>query len=155
TDNTKLGGATFELYKDSAHRTKATDPNGNEVGTIQTSSEGIGAIGALPIGDYYLVETKAPDGYDRLTSDVVIHVTADGVTYTQADNSASQDPLKPTVKDGVLTYTITIKNSTGVQLPAAGGSGTLPYTLGGCALSAAALMYGLLMRRRKKRVSDR
>ncbi|BAK47270.1 hypothetical protein CXIVA_13040 [Clostridium sp. SY8519] len=155
TDNTKLGGATFELYKDSAHRTKATHPNGNEVGTIQTSSEGIGAIGALPIGDYYLVETKAPDGYDRLTSDVVIHVTADGVTYTQADNSASQDPLKPTVKDGVLTYTITIKNSTGVQLPAAGGSGTLPYTLGGCALSAAALMYGLLMRRRKKRVSDR
>lgn len=155
TDNTKLGGATFELYKDSAHRTIATHPNGKEVGTIQTSSEGIGAIGALPIGDYYLVETKAPDGYDRLTSDVVIHVTADGVTYTQADNSASQDPLKPTVKDGVLTYTIIIKNSTGVQLPAAGGSGTLPYTLGGCALSAAALMYGLLMRRRKKRVSDR
>ncbi|HAD18950.1 MAG TPA: hypothetical protein DCF42_00995 [Lachnospiraceae bacterium] len=159
TDNTKLGGATFELYKDSAHKTKATHPDGTEVGSITTSSgedsKGIGAIGALPIGDYYLVETKAPDGYDRLTSDVVIHVTADGVTYTQADNSASQDPLTPTEKDGVLTYTITIKNSTGVQLPAAGGSGTLPYTLGGCALSAAALMYGLLMRRRKKRVSDR
>lgn len=156
----KLGGATFELYKDSAHKTKATHPDGTEVGSITTSSgedsKGIGAIGALPIGDYYLVETRAPDGYDRLTSDVVIHVTADGVTYTQADNSASQtDPPEPTVKDGVLTYTITISNSTGVQLPAAGGSGTLPYTLGGCALSAAALMYGLLMRRRKKRVSDR
>jgi len=47
-----------------------------------------------------------------------------------------------------------VMNSAGATLPNTGGSGTLPYTLGGIALiMASALMYGFRMRRRERRLN--
>ena len=50
------------------------------------------------------------------------------------------------------TRSIEVNNNPGYELPSTGGSGTLPYTLGGLMLIlASALMYGFRMRRRERR----
>lgn len=52
-------------------------------------------------------------------------------------------------EDGI--YTITIENTAGEALPSTGGAGTWFYTLSGMTLTAAALLYGCVMRRKRER----
>ena len=82
--------------------------------------------------------------------------------YSSASNAA--DLVKTNggmyinyAEDGttIAGYTFTINNSTGVELPHTGGSGTLPYTLGGLILMIiSASMYGFRMRRRERRLDN-
>jgi len=161
--STTLDNAEFELYSTwngagSASNVKAKNIYGEEVGTIRTTGGGLANIGKLLPGTYYLVETKAPDGYNMLTDPVVINIqlvdTDLGytVTYNQKDYSQSMSgPLSPDT-DGA--YQITVSDPSGAALPHTGGSGTLPYTLGGLMLIiASALMYGFRMRRRERRLN--
>ena len=161
--STTLDNVEFELYStwegaDSTANVKAKDINGNEVGTIKTTGGGLATIGNLLPGTYYLVETKAPDGYNMLTDPVEIYIQLIDqdpgytVSYNQKGYSASSAAgnLLPDT-DGA--YQITVSNPSGKELPMTGGSGTLPYTLGGIALIfAAALMYGFRLRRRERRL---
>ena len=51
-------------------------------------------------------------------------------------------------------YIVKVRNTPGYELPNTGGSGTLPYTLGGLMLIiSSALMYGFRMRRRERRLN--
>ncbi len=144
-----LEGAEFELYE-SDGETPAKDADGNAISTIKTGPDGKANIGKLLPGTYKLVETTPPKGYNLMTTPVTIVVSAEKVTYQQGSKQPS-DAAKST--DG-LTWTVIATNNTGVQLPHTGGSGTLPYTLGGIALLAfAASMYGFRMRRRERRLS--
>ena len=108
---------------------------------------------AVNDSNYTLTETKAPDGYNMMTENVVFTVTSGGVTgtgsgYTVVSGTETVDGADVTV------YTIKVQNSAGVELPHTGGPGTLPYTLGGIALiMASALMYGFRMRRRERRLN--
>jgi len=153
-----LSGAEFELYKvipavlDEDGVTVITPESRQKIGTTWTTdSEGKLAFGTLEIGTYKLVETKAPAGYNLSDSEITIYVTADGVTYDQPDNAASNTKLTPTVRDGVKVYTITVTNSKGAVLPHTGGAGTFLYTLCGLMLMAsAAAVYGFRMRRRER-----
>ena len=152
TDGTPLDGVKFELYSEyeDDSKVKAKHPDGTEVGTLTTTNGGKATIGQLAIGTYYLVETNTVAGYNLLTDPVEIYVAADGVTYYQKDRQSSitENP-KGVVVDGVVTFTITVTNSPGVELPMTGGSGTLPYTLCGLVLiMAAAMMYCVKMRRK-------
>lgn len=59
---------------------KATHSNGSEVDTIITGDEGLAKVNKLPLGTYYLVETKAPvvngEAYrlnKTLSDEIVIH----------------------------------------------------------------------------------
>lgn len=139
--NKTLSGAEFKLYKEDGE-TIATNADGEAIGVLKTDNAGKVTIGKLIEGTYILRETKAPDGYN-LGDDITIVVTENKVIFTQQGNQ----------KDGTasgdgFTYTLTITNSAGQELPMTGGSGTLPYTLGGLLLiCAAALMYGFRMRR--------
>ena len=54
----KLSEATYEIYKDK-ELTKPLTKNGQEI-SFTTDSNGIGRIENLPVGEYYLKETKAP-----------------------------------------------------------------------------------------------
>lgn len=147
TDSSKtLEGAEFTLYKKDG-TTPATDANGNSIGTIRSGTDGKASIGTLLAGNYVLKETKAPAGYNLMTSNVTIIVAAENVTAMQGKSQCA------VVKsENGLSYTIKVTNSAGVELPNTGGSGTLPYTLGGIALiMASALMYGFVSRRRRER----
>ena len=101
---------------------------------------------------YRLTETKAPDGYIMLAKDVYFRIDFDSsgtvrVTLTDEEGSGENENTNVTVNG----TTIIVSNTAGTGLPEAGGSGTLPYTLGGIALILASiLMYGFSMRRRRK-----
>ena len=146
------------------------NPNAVAIMTNLTSgSDGIVELGHIGGGQYYLVETEAPAGYNRLTAPVSI--TVDGtstakkgdyplyVTYNQTGNIASDDNSGVTISSEVngdvvtYTYTLQVTNSTGAVLPHTGGSGKSIYTLGGIfIMMTAALMYVFRMRRRERRL---
>ena len=154
----RLNGAQFLLYADEDHMIPATDFNGNPIGPIetggyadndQTQPLGIGHIGNLLPGTYYLVETAAPDGYIAPSGHVTVTISENGsVSILQTDNA--QQNQNVFVEDGIVTIVVT--NSTGKELPHTGGPGTLLYTSGGLLLMAAAMIYLICVRRRERRL---
>lgn len=179
TPSTSLSGVKFKLYSDAdcADTHLVTqDARGTAIGTsgeITTGSDGTVKIGILNAGTYYLQETATQDGYNKLSELVTITVAEDGtISYSQESHSPSKQYnsnsnaanlvkengglfITGTDDDGNATgYTITVNNTTGVELPNTGGPGTLLYTLSGIALMlGAALMYGFRMRRRERRLN--
>ena len=128
--NTPLGGAVFDLYTESAY---TSDPQGtpyraNLISSSQTLTKGKIDLGELPIGKYYLVETKAPDGYNMRTDPVVITVSKTSVTY---DDGTTLSQSSSGISQIGEVYQLTVTNEEGVALPSTGGPGTnLIYILG-------------------------
>ena len=88
-------------------------------------------INGLAAGTYYLKETKAPEGYNKLTAPIEIKITkstdADVNNWTiSKDGTAENDKI------------IDIENSTGSLLPSTGGMGTIIF-----AVIAAILVLGV------------
>ncbi|MGN0962479.1 MAG: SpaH/EbpB family LPXTG-anchored major pilin [Clostridia bacterium] len=102
---------------------------------VTTDAQGAAEFGGLKDGAYYLIETAAPDGYNRLTESVEIQI--DG----------SEAPL--TGNETVLTLTSQVENNKGSLLPGTGGMGTtLFYILGGLLVLGAGV---LMVTRRRMR----
>lgn len=126
--------------------------SGTETGdtTVTVGAEGSGVQGMLTLSGldadtYYLTETKAPDGYNKLGSPVKITITdtdpADGIVNDGADRANGAD--------GYVEQTV--KNSDGFQLPTTGGIGTILFTAGGVllmGLGVIVLVFVILRRRR-------
>ena len=140
----KLAGAKFKLYSnktdaDANNDTKAikvspviagqvgnyvVDPNSSTT-EFESVNDITGAgynlrVNGLAEGTYYLVETKAPDGFNKLTAPVVIKIT----------KSTDADVNKWTIsKDGSdeTDKIIDIENSTGSLLPSTGGTGVIVF----------------------------
>ncbi|WP_195920799.1 SpaH/EbpB family LPXTG-anchored major pilin [Catenibacterium mitsuokai] len=136
----KLEGAKFSLYtsetdaKNGTNPIKVTGSNGNYVvdpESTTTEFESVKSIDSkgynlrvngLAEGTYYLVETKAPDGFNKLTAPIVIKIT----------KSTDTDVNKWTIsKDGTVETDkiIDVENSTGSLLPSTGGMGTIAFTV--------------------------
>ena len=149
--NVKLAGAKFSLYTSEADAKNGTNPikvtgkNGNYVVDSNSTTtefesveniEGKGynlRVNGLAEGTYYLVETKAPDGYNKLTAPVVIKITKS--TDTDVNNwTISKDGTVETDK------IIDIANSTGSLLPSTGGRGAIAF-----AVIAALLVFGVVV----------
>ena len=147
--NVKLAGAKFSLYTSEADAKNGTNPikvtgkNGNYVVDSNSTTtefesveniEGKGynlRVNGLAEGTYYLVETKAPDGFNKLTAPVVIKITKS--TDTDVNNwTISKDGTVETDK------IIDIANSTGSILPSTGGRGAIAF-----AVIAALLVFGV------------
>lgn len=144
----KLAGAKFKLYKDSVDDTNVikvsetavkgsyvVDPTSattefESVENIEGKDYNL-RVNGLAEGTYYLVETKAPDGYNKLTAPVVIKITKS--TDTDVNNwTISKDG---TVENDKI---IDIVNSTGSLLPSTGGRGAIAF-----AVIAALLVFGV------------
>jgi len=141
-----LQGAVFELYKESGY---TADPKQAAKVNLTSDENGMIDLGKLSLGKYYLVETAAPPGYVRMADPVVITVAGTGVTYTQSGNNLSLSGSGVSHDPSTNTYTLTVTNNAGYELPSTGGLGTVfLYALGGIlTLGAGAL---LLWRRRKR-----
>ena len=99
--------------------------------TVANKIEGQGYnlhINGLAAGTYYLKETKAPEGYNKLTSPIKVTITKTG----DEEWTVSKDG---TVEDDKI---IDIENSTGSILPSTGGRGAIAF-----AVIAALLVFGV------------
>lgn len=79
-------------------------------------------VNGLAEGTYYLVETKAPDGFNKLTAPIEVKIT----------KSTDTDVNKWIIsKDGTVETDkiIDVENSTGSLLPSTGGMGTIAFTV--------------------------
>lgn len=152
--NKKLANAEFVLYKevtegnatvkyyyqwnDTAKEVKwVTDKK--EATPKKTTADGKASFQGIAAGDYFLEETKAPDGYNKLKEPVPVKITAnydkDGkLTGTSANANATGN--------GQYIQKVEVPNKAGAVLPSTGGIGTtIFYVLGSIlALGAAVLL---------------
>ena len=159
-DNTKkLGGAEFKLHNADNkwaivnNDCKVTGWADTEAGgsTLTSGTNGLFKVIGLDAGTYYLKETKAPAGYNLLSAEITVVITAtttNGQTWTDGVASNALTGLEVTA-DGTAgtgnTSTgiagITIANNKGSTLPETGGVGTtLFYVLGGILVAGAVVL---------------
>lgn len=137
TTDDRLAGAKFSLYNSESDATsdtnaiKVTGSNGNYVvdpASTTTEFESVKSIegkgynlhvNGLAAGTYYLVETEAPAGYNKLTAPIKVTITKTGDT----EWTISKDGTEETDK------IIDVENSTGSMLPSTGGMGTIAFTV--------------------------
>ena len=141
--NKLLEGAEFQLYtvQDGREPLKfvatadgyrlAQTGEENTVTTLVLKDKKAYTISGLNKQTYYLEETKAPGGYNRLTERVPVDLTQDSVR-TPAD-----------ITNETLTENtgFKVENNAGATLPSTGGMGTtLFYVLGGGLMVAAVVL---------------
>lgn len=143
-DTQKLAGAEFVLKnEDGKYYQLGENGEVNWVTDIKdatpvvTDKYGYGEFKGLEAGKYQLVETKAPDGYNKLTNPI-------DITIKPAYNTdGTIDATKSEVKyDDVHYYKeVGVANSTGAELPGTGGIGTtIFYVIGGALMLATAVL---------------
>lgn len=159
-DGSALAGAVFRLQKkgegtpiklivkqagDEAQpaivRPAKADEMSQAVDTIPTPKSGKITFEGLDAIAYQLVETKAPDGYNKLKAPFDVAIAAkydqDGVLQSWTVNGGGND------------VALNIQNNKGTLLPETGGIGTILFTLVG----AAAIGYGIYRKRTAKTVA--
>ena len=134
-----------------------TSTSANEQYIMETASDGKLNITGLNKGVYYLYETKAPEGYNRITEPIKIEITEATTTEKNANGEFSVTSLKYKINDdadakdgntstGVISANV--ENTSGSTLPSTGGMGTkLFYTIGGILMAGAAIV--LVVRKRR------
>ena len=127
-DKKPLSGATFVIYDQ--------DPTQNS--NLEILGEGTsgddgkvtfiknGQKVALKAGTYYIVETQAPDGYNKLTKPIVITITESGGFEATIDGQPKE------IVKGTITFNV--ENRTGTLLPETGGMGTKIFMIVGASL---------------------
>lgn len=158
-----LANAEFELYKangevagdkvniknvtDGEYRVATPEEAAAEdfkSDVIVSGTDGKVLVKGLEAGTYYLKETKAPEGYNKLLSDIKVEIkakyddttgklTSYSVDYTYNGNTTTGTPI--TSKDN--SPEVAVENKTGAQLPSTGSKGALMVTLAGIVLFGA------------------
>lgn len=145
-----LSGAKFVLYRmdgDTKEYAKLTNnkidgwvTDKGEATTLETDGAGDILIEGLNVGTYYLEETEAPAGYNKLTEPIEVEITAttsvtSGSETVQYKNSSESSYTPAT------DATVKVLNKAGTQLPSTGGIGTtLFYVIGGGLMAVAAVL---------------
>ncbi len=157
---TGLAKAEFELYKangevagDKVNIKKVTDGEYRVATSEEAAAEdfksdvivsgtnGKVLVKGLDAGTYYLRETKAPEGYNKLLSDITVEIKANYDKTTGKLTSYSVDYTyngKTTTGTAITNKTdspeVAVENKTGAQLPSTGSKGALMVTLAGIVL---------------------
>lgn len=104
-----------------------------------TTVEGKTSFQGIAAGSYFLEETKAPDGYNKLKDPVPVTITAE---YNKDGKLTQTSANANTNAEGQYIQTVEVPNKAGAVLPSTGGIGTtIFYVLGSIlALGAAVLL---------------
>ena len=153
-EDTPLADAEFQLYKmdgetkkyakfaetgtnTSIYKLTGWTNNATEAIKVKTPANGNITFEGLDAGTYYLEETKAPVGYNKLTAPITVVISSH--LPDAADGTASYT----VTADGAETssYTVRVENKAGTELPSTGGIGTtIFYVVGGGLMVAAAIL---------------
>lgn len=149
-----LTGAKFKLYtaktggqeikvvkvKDGEYRVAATN---SEAGIVEYIEAGKPIIKGLDAKTYWLEETEAPDGFNKLEERVEVKIQGDNLV--SSGTLSGTDPVEYT--PGANPGGVHVENHAGGKLPSTGGIGTtIFYILGGVLMLGAAIM--MILRRR-------
>lgn len=122
--------AAIKLVKETSsdgqlvYHIQGTDETGATVVTsVTTDASGKITIKGLKAGTYYLYETEAPSGYNKLSKPVEIVITADANDLTNFTYKI--DGKDNTAKDS----TVPVQNVKGTMLPETGSIGTIGLTI--------------------------
>ena len=145
-EHAKLANAKFDLYRTATHaeviagsavNIPYTNVNGIKLESdLVTDANGTATFAKYEANgtnyDYYLVETRAPSGYNILDNAVKVNFTDTEVEATAG------------------VYTVKVPNSSGIQLPITGGTGTVIFTIIGIALMVGAVVLFVVSRKKAK-----
>lgn len=163
----KLKDAKFKLYRGSGEKKQyaqvtddkvsgwTTEANATE---LSSDAQGLFKVTGLDDGTYYLEETVAPDGYNKLTKPITVVISAnttngqnwtnyDMTPLTKIDVTANGTRGTGDAETGVAS--ITVANAKGSSLPSTGGMGTVLLYVAGIAvfvLAGATLVMALRRR---------
>lgn len=150
-----LAGAEFNLYR-------GTDTNGDPIefvdlrngeyrvatdadnqltktSTLVSPTNGKITVKGLDDGKYTLVETKAPDGYNKLTTPTTITI--------EASSKNNGTDVTVTGND------VTVNNNKGSLLPETGGMGTVLFTVVGVG-GILAVLYSFMKSNKKNKLNE-
>ena len=138
--NKLLNGAEFKL-RNEAGKWVTVDEDGKvtgweddeENGSVLVSENGLFSIIGLDAGTYYLKETKAPVGYNLLTGEKEVIITAAHKEVSSEAATTLNGTLSPNVK-------VTVENNQGTTLPETGGMGTTLFYVFGSLLAVGAIV---------------
>lgn len=144
-DEEALAGATFTLSKnengnspinlvgggDNIYRVATADDT-ETFTEVTTGATGAFTIEGLDSGTYYLTETAAPAGYNKLSDPITVVIGSDGTTSV----------------DGTSVEQVKVLNNSGNELPSTGGMGTtVLYVVGGVLVAGAVIAHVVRSRR--------
>lgn len=159
TPSMLLTGAEFELSKidggpalkfipsndyEGVYRLAKGDEEGISTTVLEVGSNNMNGklqLVGLDAGTYYLKETKAPAGYNKISTPIEI-IIADS-NYDGGVEVGEEDLVNGLVP-------VTVQNSQGFELPTTGGIGTVLFTAVGVVLMGAGLVMFFLNRKRRK-----
>ncbi len=139
TDGTNgLAGAQFQLKKgddvirlipvadqENTYRPAKDGESEGVVETVTTPDDGVIHFTGLAEGTYQLVETEAPEGYNKVTDPIEVKIEAsyeeDGTLESWTVNKNGQNAIE-------------VVNHAGTILPGTGGIGTVVFTVAGAAI---------------------
>lgn len=152
TFNRPIGEVEFKLYSN-LNGTTFSD----EMTTLKTNSEGKIVFGSDLIKadkTYYLVETKAADGFIALKGYFkVVTSKTDGikVSYVKSDGETDASPFEFSTADGnIYKGNLKVYNKLKSTLPTTGGNGILQYITIGAGMILFATLFFLLKRKALK-----
>ena len=123
----KLPNAEFKM-RNADNEWLKVDENGKVLGwtadetdadVLKSDENGVFSVIGLDHGTYYLVETKAPDGYNLLAEEIEVEIEAE---HKEKDADSAETVFTVNGEDE-----ITVENNAGIVLPETGGVGTTMF----------------------------